>query len=147
MARAPRETFLQVTHFLRHDFTFNSNGSFSPGLTQAQLVANLAAGYNFGTLPPGAIIKQVDLFVDVAFNNGTNNLVSVGFTLTGTDLVNGGSLASQAVVITQGPIAAVTTAKAATAKTGTPLYFSTSQTGTAATAGQCTIIVTYYPVI
>lgn len=144
MTIAPRQNDIQCGHFIRFDFAFNSAGSAT---TQAAAAALMNAGLNFGTLPAGAVVKTVDAYVDVAFNNGTNNTISVGFTATGTDLVSGAALGTQAIVATAVPIAASTTTKAATSKAGTPLYVSTSQTGTAATTGQCTVIVTYYPPI
>lgn len=145
MAKAPRQSELQVVHYLRHDWTFNSNGGYAVGLPQAQVVALLALGYNFATLPPGALILGVDVITDVAFNNGTTNTVSVGLTPTGTDLINAGSIASQAFVTTAAPIAAVTTSKAATSRAGTPLWVSTVQSGTVATTGQASIAVRYIP--
>jgi hypothetical protein len=151
MSLAPRQTQLQVTHSIRYDFTFNtpnanqSDGSIPSATTAALAAGVLAAGVQIGTLPPGAVVKTVDAFVDVAFNNGTNNLFSVGLTATGTDFVSGGSLASQALVSTTVPIAANATTKAATAKTGTPIFLSTSQTGTAATTGQASVVVSFHP--
>lgn len=145
MAQAARSNDLQVTHVIRFDFTFNSVQGQPGNNTVATAVAALAAGVQIGTLPPGAVPVSVNAYVDVAFTNQTNNLFSVGLTATGTDFVNGGSLASKAAVITAAPIAAVATCKAATSNQGTAIFVSTSQTGTAAGAGQCTIIVTYHP--
>ena len=137
---------LQVIEVLRYDFTFNNAGlnSGNANTTAAVAAAALNAGINIGTLPQGAIPIQCNCYVDVAFNNGTNNLFSVGLTATGTDLVNGGSLASKAAVITAVPIAAIATSKATTDQQNTPIYLSTSQTGTAATTGQATVQITYY---
>lgn len=130
----PRQLHDETLHFIRYDFSFSSPSS---------TVMN--AGVNFGSLPAGAVPIRVDVAVDTAFNNGTNNLISVGYTATGTDLVNGASLASQALVTTAAPAAAIATAKQATSKTGTQLYVSTSQTGTAATTGTCSLIIYYVP--
>ncbi|HEX4198757.1 MAG TPA: hypothetical protein VHZ26_15070 [Caulobacteraceae bacterium] len=148
MTVAPRQNDLQVTHAIRYDFTFNTvnaNPNGTAATTAALAAAALNAGVPIGTLPAGAVIKTVDAFVDVAFNNGTTNTFSVGFTATGTDLVSAAALGTQAVVSTAAPIAASATAKAATAKTGTPIWLSTGQTGTAATAGQASLVVTYHP--
>jgi len=137
----------QLTHVLRFDFAYNAIQNDSVHNTQATAAAALALGVQIGTLPPGAVPITCNAYVDVAFTNGTNNLFSVGLTATGTDFVNGGSLASKAAVITAAPIAAIATAKAATSAAGTPIYLSTNQSGTAAGAGQCTIIITYHPAL
>lgn len=141
-ARALHE---QVTHVLRFDIAFNAIQNNSAATTAALAKGVLAAGVQIGTLPPGAVPVTCNVYVDVAFNNGTNNLFSVGLTATGTDFVSGGSLASKAAVITAAPIAAIATIKAVSTPAGTPIYLSTSQTGTAATAGQATILLTYHP--
>lgn len=139
-----RQNDLQVVHTIRFDFTFNSVQGQPSNNTVALAKAALAAGVQIGTLPAGAIPVNCNAYVDAAFNNGTNNLFSVGLTATGTDFVSGASLASQAAVITAAPIAAVATVKAVTSVAGTPIYLSTSQTGTAATTGQCSVIISYH---
>ena len=149
MTIAPRQNDLQVTHAIRYDFTFNTvnanpNGGGS-ATTAALAAAALNAGVPIGALPAGAVVKTIDAYVDVAFNNGTTNTFSVGFTPTGTDLVPAGALGTEALVSTTAPIAASAATKAATAKTGTPIWLSTGQTGTAATAGQASVVVTYHP--
>jgi hypothetical protein len=145
MTQSARQLDLQVTHYIRFDFTFNSIQGQPGNNTVALANAALAAGVQIGTLPAGAVPVNCNAYVDVAFNNGTNNLFSVGLTATGTDFVSAGSLASKAAVITAAPIAAVATVKAVTANAGTPIYLSTSQTGTAPTTGQCSIIMSYHP--
>lgn len=144
MTISARQNDLQVTHVIRFDFTFNSIQGQPGNNTVALANAALAAGVQIGTLPAGAVPVTVNAYVDVAFNNGTNNLFSVGLTATGTDFVSGGSLASKAAVITAAPINPIATVKAVTSAAGTPIYLSTSQTGTAPTTGQCTLIVAYY---
>ena len=134
MTISARATQLQVTHVIRYDFTFAS-----------PTPAVLNAGLQIGTLPPGAVVVSCNCYADTAFNNGTNNLFSVGLTATGTDFVSAGSLASKAAVITAAPIAAIATVKAVTSSAGTPVYLSTSQTGTAPTTGTASFILTYHP--
>jgi hypothetical protein len=145
MTQSARQLDLQVAHTIRFDFTFNSIQGQPGNNTVALANAALAAGVQIGTLPPGAVPINCNAYVDVAFNNGTNNLFSVGLTATGTDFVSSGSLASKAAVITAAPIAAIATCKAVTSNAGTPIYLSTSQTGTAPTTGQCTISLSYHP--
>ena len=144
MTISARQTDLQLVHTIRFDFTFNSIQGQPGNNTVALSVAALAAGVQIGTLPAGAVPVTVNAYVDVAFTNGTNNLFSVGLTATGTDFVSGGSLASKAAVITAAPIAAIATVKAVTSNAGTPIFLSTSQTGTPAGAGQCTVIMSYH---
>lgn len=145
MPISARQNDLQVTHTLRFDFAWNSIQGQPGANTQALAAAALAAGVQIGTLPAGAVPTTTNAYVDIAFTNGTNNLFSVGLTATGTDFVSAGSLASKAAVITAAPIAAVATVKAVTANSGTPIFLSTSQTGSVAGAGQCTIIMSYHP--
>jgi hypothetical protein len=145
MTTPARSLDVQVVHTLRFDFTFASIQGQPGNNTQALASAAMNAGVLIGTVPAGAIIVNCNAYVDVAFNNGTNNTFSCGFTAAGTDLVSAGSLASKAAVLTPAPIAAIATAKAVTANAGQGIFVSTSQTGTPATTGQVSILISYHP--
>jgi hypothetical protein len=147
MTIPPRVLHEQLTHVIRFDIAFNAIQNDQVHNTAALAAAALALGVQIGTLPPGAVPVSTNIYADQAFNNGTTNTASVGFTATGTDLVSAAALGSQAAVITAAPIAAVAAAKAVTAAAGQPVYLSTSQTGTAATTGRATVIVTYHPAL
>lgn len=144
MTTPPRQTQLQVPHQIRFDFAFNQVGN-QPATTAALAAGVMNAGVQIGALPAGAIPVNANVFADVAFNNGTNNTISVGLTATGTDFVSGAAIGTKASVITAAPIAAIATVKAKATADGTPIFVSTSQTGTAATAGQASVIISYHP--
>lgn len=144
MPQSARFDHVQTQYVLRFDFTFNSIQGQPGNNTQALASAAMNAGVQIGTLPPGAVPLTCNVYADIAFNNGTNNTISCGLTATGTDFVSGAALGSKAAVITAAPIAAIATIKAVTANAGSPIFVSTSQTGTAATTGQATVILTYY---
>jgi hypothetical protein len=125
-----RQLETQQTHYLRRDVAFNTSG--------------IASGVLIGTVPAGAKIMHIRIFVDTAFNAATTNVLQGGTTGTGTNLFT----STDAAAGTPGP---KTPASAANQATGliftqdTDLFVSYTQTGTAATAGAATIIVEFVP--
>lgn len=98
----------------------------------------VAAGVAVGTLPAGAVLDKTSVYATTAFNATTTNTVSVGTTPTGTNYINATSVTAAARVDTVVPIAV-----AGPLAADTIIYVSYAQTGTAATTGAATIVVTY----
>lgn len=113
-----------MVHYLRKDFTYEDNGSV--------LV--------IGEIPAGSVICKALSGVDVqvAFDAGTTNVADIGTSanddLYGTDLA-------------LGSIAAVPLDEGVSMKVAsdTELTITPALSGTAATAGQASAIIAYYP--
>lgn len=124
MAIPARKTQLQVKHQISGTFAYNTAG--------------VTGGLQVGTLPAGAVIDKVTLFITTAFNAGTTNTLSVGFTPTGTDLISANAAGTIARADTLAPIAV-----AGPRQADTPVYVSYGTGGTAASAGVVTVVVHY----
>lgn len=125
-----RQLETQQTHYLRRDLAYNTTG--------------LASGILIGTVPAGAKIVSVQIFIDTAFNAATTNVLQGGTTGTGTNLFT----TTDAAAGTAGPKVG---ARAANQGAGlifaadTDLFVSYTQTGTAATTGAATVLVEFVP--
>lgn len=125
-----RQLEIQATHYLRRDIAFNTTG--------------VAGGLLIGTVPAGAKLTNVKVYVDEIFNAVSTNVLVAGTTLLGTNLV-------AAADVTEGTIGVYTPANAANQGLGlvfaadTDLFVSYTQTGTAATTGKATIVVEFVP--
>lgn len=124
-----RQTQLQVTHKL--DVTVNYN---DPNVGSGEQVV--------GYIPQGAFVLRAYLAVITAFNAGTTNTLSVGFTAGGTDLFNAQAAGAPAVA---SATINETNAIADEAGGGLPVYVEYTQTGTAASAGQARLVIEYSP--
>ena len=111
----------------------------------------IASGVWYATLPKNAYILGVDAYVSTAFNAGSTNVITLGATTTATEIVASGITAG-----TPGVYHLTSAAGLGLAVTGsgtyqtqangaTPVYVKYAQTGTVATAGQVTIVITYSP--
>lgn len=124
MGVVARQYSYQQVHYLRKSFTFADDGTV----------------LTLGTIPAGAqICKQSSgVYVNVAFNAGTNNFLDIGTSanddLYGTDL----SLATIAFVPLDEAVTMIVAAD-------TTLTATVDLTGTAATAGEGEIVITYIP--
>lgn len=125
MVKIAREIHQQVVHQISMVVDYNTPG--------------IAAGVPFpADLPAGAVIDKVTVLTTTAFNGTTSVALSVGFTPTGTNLINATDVRTAAArVDTVAPVAVAK--RAAT----TPLYASVAFGGTAGSAGSATIVVTY----
>jgi hypothetical protein len=125
-----RQTQYQMPHSLRKMVNFNDAG--------------VAAGVLVGTVPAGSIITSVIVQVATAFNAATTNVLTVGTTGTGTDLMT----SAEAVAGTQGQKTGAAF-KATTASNPVAndqdVFVAYSQTGTAASAGVAYVMVSYHP--
>lgn len=99
----------------------------------------ITTGLQIGTLPAGAMLDKTSVLTSTAFNGTTSVTLSVGTTLTGTDLINATDVRTAAArVDTVVPIA-----KAGPLAADTPIYASATFGGTTGSAGVTTVIVTY----
>lgn len=123
-----RQFHTQQVHYLRSLFNYNDSD---------------VASRKIGTIPAGSNILRTNYVISTAFNAGTTNTISVGFTSSGTDLVNAQAAGSAtANTVTQAP-----SGKALVGTTDQDIYAYVSMTGTAATAGVGEVIVEYVPAI
>jgi hypothetical protein len=117
--------------------------------------ANIGTGVKFGALPAGAYITGIRCYVTTAFNAATTNSILLGTTAAGAQLLAGGVTAGTNCVAAttgnQSMTAAPGLGLSVTGKQFTPtgstgawdLFVTYTQTGTAATAGQVTIIIDF----
>ncbi|HEX2655347.1 MAG TPA: hypothetical protein VHN11_17075 [Xanthobacteraceae bacterium] len=118
----------QQTHYLRKSVAFNT-----PGVGASDTV-------KIGRLPAGAFISGVWARIETPFNAGTTNVLTVGTSAGGdADIINGaadlnaGSAGTTSVTRGLGlPIA-----------NDTDIFVKFTQTGTPATAGAATIVISY----
>lgn len=116
------------THYIRKRVNWNDFG--------------VSAGVQFGVLPAGSLLTNAICRVNTAFNAGTTNVLRVGTTATGAEVM------AEAVTLsgaTGFKSATSGTAFAAQFASDTPLFVSYTQTGTAATAGQADIVISFAP--
>ncbi len=119
----------QNVHFLGRDITFATDG------------IGTADTVKIGRIPAGSMICDARVRVTTAFNAVTTNVLTVGANATAnTDIVAAGELNEGATGMT-----VVLTGASLTFANDTDIYVRYTQTGTAATAGAATIIITYIP--
>lgn len=130
MTATARLTQFQMPHSLRKLVNFNDAG--------------IANGALVGVIPAGAIITAVRCQIATAFNAGTTNVLLVGTTATGSELMTN----AESIPATQGQKAGAaflaTTASNPVAA-DTSVYVSYAQTGTAGTTGVAYVMITYIP--
>lgn len=124
-----RKTQLPCSHYISKTINFDTVG--------------IATGVQIGTLPAGAIMGTTKVCTSTAWNGTVSVALSVGTTLTGTNMINGTDVRTAAArvdtvvpVAVMGPLAA-----------DTPIYASVALGGTAGTAGATTVTVTFDPAI
>lgn len=106
--------------------------------------ANIGAGQFFGALPAGAYILGIDAYVTTGFNAGTTNVITLGTTKSSANEI----VASGITAGTPGVYHLTSAAGlglAVTASSQITMYAKYAQTGTAATAGSVTIVISYVP--
>lgn len=110
----------------------------------------IASGVWYATLPKNAYILQIDAYVTTAFNAATTNVITLGVTAASANEI----LASGITAGTPGiyhltaaaglGLAVTAVAGNQTALNGSvPVFVKYAQTGTAATTGQVTIVLTF----
>lgn len=103
--------------------------------------ANIASADSVlvGYLPAGAQILDIIVNVTAAFNAGTTNVLTVGTSAgSDADIVAAADVNEAAVAATR-----VTTGLTLAVAAPVAVYAKYTQTGTAATAGAATIVITY----
>lgn len=129
MATGGRKTQYQVTHEISRQITYDTTGA--------------ATGVLVGVLPAGAVIDKTTVLTSTAFNGTVSVALSVGTSLTGTQLINGTDVRTAiARVDTVAPAA-----NAGPLAADTPIYASVAFGGTAGSAGAAQVIVYYTPVV
>jgi len=127
MTISARKTQLQVTHQISKTITFADAG--------------LAAGVQIGSVPSGSVLGTTVLITSTAWNGTVSVALSVGTSLTGTQLINGSDVRTAAARVDT----VVPVASAGPTAADVPIYASVAYGGTAGTTGSTTIVVTYWP--
>ena len=125
---APRQNMTHQVNYFRASIAYNTLNIGTSGMVP------------LGTLPAGAIITGLLVKVTTAFNAATTNVLTVGTTAT-ADAVLGATDIDELEVDTTLTFAGF----GYLASVATPLFIKYAQTGTAASAGAATIILTYVP--
>ena len=94
-----------------------------------------------GTLPKGAIVLRTVSGVTEAFDAGTTNVLIVGTAADDDALVAAGGVDETAVAVTS--VAPATLAGNVAASADTDIYVEYTQSGSAATAGNASVVVEY----
>jgi len=119
----------QNVHFIGKDIVYNTVGIGTSDTVKV------------GRIPAGSFLVQALVRITTAFNAATTNVLTVG-TSSGSDadIVGASELNEAATGVT-----VVLTGAQLTFASDTDIYVKYTQTGTAATAGAATIIITYIP--
>ena len=124
-----RNSGTQQVHFIGRDVTFATVG------------IGTADTVKIGRIPAGSFICAAYVRITTAFNAATTNVLTVGQNATAnTDIVAAGELNEGAT-----GVSVVLTGASLTFANDTDIYVRYTQTGTAATAGAATIVITYIP--
>jgi hypothetical protein len=125
-----RKNALQLVHYLRIGVNFNDQG--------------IASGVGKQWLPAGALITGTDVHIGTAFNAATTNVLTVGTNATAyNNIAAAGDVDETAVALTKG-IKPTGTALGPLAA-DTQVFVMYTQSGTAATSGAATIVISYVP--
>ena len=127
MTTPSRKYQQSVTHQISRTVNYNDTG--------------LSAGLQIGVLPAGSVLKETMIITDTAFNGTVSVALSVGTTLTGTDLINGTDVRTAAARVDT----VVPVAKAGPLSADQAYYVSAAFGGTTGSAGRSTIVITYHP--
>jgi hypothetical protein len=119
MATGGRKTHLQVIHQISQQFGFGQTNGI------------------IGVIPGGAILNITHLLVSQVFNS-TTNLISIGTTVGGNQLLSGIDLKTLARTDTVVPFAI-----AGPYGVDTPIYGTITSTGAAPTQGVATVWIDY----
>lgn len=126
MTAVARQNATQQVHFIRATVNFNSTG--------------VATGIVIGAVPTGAQITDVGVRIVTAFNAATTNVLVVGTTAGGAEILTSAESVSGTPGFKRG-----VTGGAVTFAADTILYVAYTQTGTAATTGQAIVVISYVP--
>lgn len=126
-----RDIGTQQLHYYRLTINFNDSG--------------IAAAQQFGALGQNWYIHSIDCHVTTAFNASTTNVVTIGTTKTSANEVFGTSDLNEASATVQHLTSALGLGLNATSAADVTLWAKYTQSGTAATAGSVTCVISYAP--
>lgn len=106
---------------------------------------NIDSGQQFGTLPAGAYVLSIDAYVTTAFNAGTTNVVTLGTTKSSANEIVASGITAGTIGVYHLTSAAGLGLAVTSGASPVTMYAKYAQTGTAATAGSVTIVITYIP--
>lgn len=119
----------QQLHYFRYRFGVNN-------------VPALSAGVKIGRLPSRAFINSIALHKSTAFNSATTDTIQLGSTAAGVDIL-------AATTLQGAGYAALTSAAGLGIVVGTAgeqdIYAKYAQSGGAASAGDVTLVISYFP--
>jgi hypothetical protein len=127
---AARNSGEQQLHFMRYRITVGS-------------VAALSAGVKIGRLPARAFINSIALHVNTAFNSATTDTIQLGTTASGVDILAAGTSIHAAGYLAPATPAGLGIVVATAGEQD--IYLKYSQTGGAATAGDATLVISFFP--
>ncbi len=120
---------LQAVHFFRKTVNYNDTG------------IGTADTVKVGVIPAGARLLPAFVSINTAFNAATTNVLTVGSNASSdNNIVAAGDVDETVTGVTQ-----VFTGLSVTFSADTTIYVRYTQSGTAATTGQATIILPYVP--
>lgn len=127
-ATVARELPFPAVGYIAKDIAFNT-----AGIGTAQTV-------EVGQLPAGARIFDGVVYVTTAFNGGSTNVLLVGTSATGNELIAAGDVTEATPA---GYVMASTARGQVVPAGGYVVYAFYTQTGAAATTGAATVIISY----
>ena len=126
-ASVARELPLQLVHYVRQSFAYNTKG-VDTGLAISR------------PLPAGAVILNVGLYVTTGFNAGTTNDITVGTNSTDyNNLIASADFTAEET----GGVLVKANASVKPLAADTAVYVKYLASGTAASAGAGTVVVSY----
>lgn len=130
MVGIPRQLHTQQVHYIRFTVNYNDTG--------------ISSGVVKGTIPADAQIVGILANIQTVFNAATTNVLTLGTTSAATQYVAAGDLDETAAATTQiAPSAAW--GSVSRPSVDTDVYVKYAQTGTAATTGKATFVISFVP--
>lgn len=129
-----REHSTTQTNYFRFTLNYNDPGASS--------------GIKFGRIGRRAHIHALQCHVEAAFNAVTTNVITMGVSATGTELIDAAT-STKSIDESQTTVQSITKTDVlgvgVTSDDDKDLYVRYTQTGTAATAGKVTCVLSYMP--
>ena len=114
-----------MTHYLRKEVSFDTTG--------------VSSGVSMGTIPSGAVLSDVVVNIETAFDAGTTNVLIVGTSANDDAYLAAGDATETSAGLTR------YSGKCVKLSADTELFVTFTETGTAATAGTAQVIVEFIP--
>jgi hypothetical protein len=126
-----RDLYQQELHYYRLTINFNDPG--------------ISAGQAFGMLGQNSYVHSIDCHVTTVFNAGTTNVVTIGTTKTMANELFATASLNAASATVQHLTTATGLGIYSTSAADVTLWAKYTQTGTAATTGAVTCVISYAP--